>query len=323
MDKFFYMYGLHFSKEGIFFSEWNENIVQKQTTNLITEGISIRNFYSHFVTFDDNLSVGDLLSLLYVYKTEIEKDFCSYMGHYKLRPFVTEASKEARFTKKYDLSDISRYELYWNCDVSYSYDGDGDVIVDAPKYLDFQVFGHAVNRLYNPDDEMSSEFYSLAHMPLRNWKHLPIVLNENFYISEILHSEMKEIIYFNGKKRFTVFEAIAGFLNELTMNGSPAEQRKMFSELNKELKNLEKQRSEGLDSEEDIKMNEELFLSWEKDKLAKYHKEEKYEKASVSKKTIEILEELIILKKNLKEEDLEAKKKIENLSKQYYKLKNW
>jgi len=317
------MYGLHFSKEGIFFNEWNDNLMKTQQVNLIDEKISLRSFYSHFVSFDENLSVGDFINHLYAYRLDIEKDFCSYMGHYKLRPFFIEASKESKFHKKYDISTVSRYELYWNNDISYTYDGDGDIVSDGPKYLDFQVFGHGINRHYNPKDDNSMEHYSLSHVPLRNWKHLPLVLNEDFDIIEIVRSEMAQRLYFSGKRRFTVFDAIAGFLNELTINGSPSEQKKMYAEFEREIKKIEKEAKANPDYYSEAKINEELFITWEQDKLAKYHAEEKYEKAANSKKIISILTELIRLKKNHREEDEEAQVQIEKLSQEYYKLKNW
>lgn len=317
------MYGLHFSKEGIFFNEWNDNVMKTQTVNLIEERISLRNFYSHFVSFDDNLSVGDFINHLYTYRLDIEKDFCSYMGHYKLRPFFVEASKESKFHKKYDISAVSRYELYWNNDVSYTYDGDGDIVINGPKYLDFQVFGQGINRLYDPKDDDSMEHYSLSHVPLRNWKHLPLVLNEDFEIIEVIRSEMQQRLYFSGKKRFTVFDAISGFLNELTMNGTPSEQKKMYAEFARETRRLEKEARENPDFHKETKINEELFLAWEQDKLDKYHDEEKYEKAANSKKIISVLLELIRLKKSFKDGDEESQAQIEELSKEYYKLKNW
>ena len=317
------MYGLHFSKEGIFFNEWNDNVMKTQTVNLIEEGISLRNFYSHFVSFDDNLSVGDFINHLYTYRLDIEKDFCSYMGHYKLRPFFVEAAKESKFHKKYDISVVSRYELYWSNDVSYTYDGDGDIVKNGPKYLDFQVFGQGINRLYDPQDDDSMEHYSLSQVPLRNWKHLPLVLNEDFEIIEMIRSEMQQRLYFSGKRRFTVFDAISGFLNELTMNGTPSEQKKMYAEFARETRRLEKEARENPDFHRETKINEELFLAWEQDKLAKYHDEEKYEKAANSKKIIAVLIELIRLRKNFKEEDEESQAQIEELSKEYYKLKKW
>jgi hypothetical protein len=97
----------------------------------------------------------------------------------------------------------------------------------------------------------------------------------------------------------------------------------MYAEFEREIKKIEKEAKANPDYYSEAKINEELFITWEQDKLAKYHAEEKYEKAANSKKIISILTELIRLKKNHKEEDEEAQVQIEKLSQEYYKLKNW
>lgn len=257
----------------VFYGEDGEEIVE----NIRMLDYQFPYYLPFIVEVEDDVTIEDFLTNLYRHENIINIIFEGQMGSYKLSTYYNNMLLDP-VEKRDDLKEI---EFHWAVDI---YDNE---------YSDYCSY-HAYSK-----ESGSGEFdqmpYSLSLDPLYNWKHLNLKLNEE-YIVDFYDLEKKErIILWKGKKLFTLYDLISGFLYELTFNGSPEEQ----SELNELLEDSMEEVYELLDSmkngEYDLISND-SNLKILKNKLEDCIKNENYEKAK------EIHEEILKLtNKNIEE----------------------
>lgn len=161
--------------------------------------------FRHVVYFDINLTIKGFMEQLRPYKDTIDKVFISSSGGFKLDFYYDNLDKNP--DEKSNLSSIEFYRAVeiWDDELS--------------EYCSFH--GKAEG------EEMT---YSLSFSEIKNWKHLPFILNTDYEI----HNYNKEKInkpVISCKKDFSFYEVIDGFIYELTFFGSPEDQQEKKNEV--------------------------------------------------------------------------------------------
>ena len=201
------------------------------------------------VVLSEDFTLEDLFNHIEKNKEAFDIIFHSVLGHYPLQLWIDEIKKPgSKKDDEIEYLEIHRWGEYWdwgNIDLSIGVSGIGKK-EDGPSY-------------------------GIGFTPLNELKHLPLRLNENFEIGEVIIPSrivlffarlLKKIsipvgkwdnsfnrTYVKGKAEIMVHELISAILNEISFYGNPEERDGKMVELEKDVEETMKKHRE-FDSEE-------------------------------------------------------------------------
>lgn len=195
-------------------------------------------YFNEVVELDDNFALADLFDYI-----EREKDlfnivFSSYLGHFPLQAFIDEIRKpvpEGKEESEIDYIELRRYGEYFN--------GEVEIWVDVC----------GVN-------EKTQDGYGIEFSLLNKIKHIPLLLNKTFEVSEIKippklirffirlgkkfglplkrWASPFDYVYVSGTTRFTVYELISEVLNEISFAGIPEKRDETWNGVKEDIKEM-------------------------------------------------------------------------------------
>lgn len=201
------------------------------------------------VVLSDDFTLEDFFNHLERDRKTFDLIFSSCLGHYPLQLWIDEINKSGpKKDDEIDYLEIHRWGEYWDW-------GDIDTHIGISGI-----------------SEKSDITYGIGFTPLNELKHLPLRLNENFGISEVIIPHkmvlffarlLKKIgipvgkwdnpferIYVKGKVEFTVYELISAILYEISWYGSPEKRDSKIDEIEKDVEGAMEMYDE-LDSKEE------------------------------------------------------------------------
>lgn len=199
------------------------------------------------VTIEPDVTVEDLMNLLFKYVEEVDKIFVSFTEGFKLKKYIESMNKNSE-----TIRTNPYIEFYHFIDL---FDKDFNCTVELKA------------RDNNVDDDKSVEY-----LPISDLKQYFIKLNKSFKMNIIIDISSESITY-DGEKEFMFFDVIAKFLYTITLMGYPEEQ----------LLNIENI----VNSITDIKDNPEIDIEQIKKLLQQAIDEQRYEFAENLKKILD------------------------------------
>ena len=166
---------------------------------------SIFRILTKSVDFHKDLTVYGLFKALKPFSKEINLAFASQLGGFDFDLYITEAEKKS--TKDGHGDYIDYCEVHWNVDYS-----------KIKKYEAFYLWPD-----FHGCKKRQKMGYGLDFSPITTYKDKPIILNETLDIGlvHIVNKKTTRTPILNTKKHFTFFEAIGGFLNDISFYGPP------------------------------------------------------------------------------------------------------
>ena len=184
------------------------------------------------VTLSDDFTLMDLFNYIEKDKEAFDVIFNSCLGHFPLQAYLDDIVKER---SKDDDDELDYLEVY-RCAERWEW-GSIDM------YLGF----HGIS--IKEDIPYAVEF-----TPLSDLKHLPLRLNNDFEIGEVLKegNSYQYHVYTKGKVDISVYELISAVLFEVSFCGVPEQRDERMDELSKRAKEIP----------EEFKDHPERFTKW-------------------------------------------------------------
>ncbi len=197
-------------------------------------------YLSDRVVLSEDFTLEDLFNHIEKNKEAFDIVFHSCLGHYPLQLWIDEIKKSGpKKDDEIDYLEIYRWGEYWDW-------GDIDLSI-------------GIGGVGKKEDDPS---YGIGFTPLNEIKNLPLRLNEDFGISEVIIPSrivlffarlLKKIgvpvgkwnnsfnrMYVKGKTEFTVYELIAAVLYEISFYGCPEERDGTLVEIEQDVEETEK-----------------------------------------------------------------------------------
>jgi len=208
------------------FEELEGDFVEADINDLC---LPLNRHLSKFVDFDDDLTVKDFITHLNNNKKDIENIFSSYMNNVSLEELYKEILQEQ--TDDY-IEDINEIEIVWETEIFKDKEIKEYFIHERVSYI-------GVNFI-EEDTEEDIYIKSMNFSPMRNWKNLPISINRFITYQEINYNEKTDRLLkpknkLSGIKSMNLFQLISGFLNEITIYGSPKVQLEISKKINSKI----------------------------------------------------------------------------------------
>jgi len=276
-------------KDKLTVTKWEENNKSWAEYDISKLEGSIAKYFNKIVEVKSDVTIQDFINHLEKHESIIDYCFSDYLKDIPLRKFIDDMNKQEADT------DFGEVELCW----------EGEIIND-----DLAIIGYLRAWLKDEKIKELGEEYEVPHdialLPIHVWKTCKFILNENIIVNNLGEmSDLKKEIVFAGFYRWTLFEVISHFLEELCMNGAPEDRDKLYAEMEDKRYNLK----------EIVKSKEQsdLWLAFLGQELKDLNvmmdsalESEDYEKASKLKVDIEeTKKELLELKEELKKNGAE------------------
>jgi hypothetical protein len=197
---------LRINKDSITSFEYDENT--EATEKYVEKNIEDLNFpftryFSQVIEISEDVTVGDFMLHLKKYSEIIDLCFYGYINGESIVPYCDLVLQEPE--EKYFVDLV---ELFWATELvgdEYCLFGTfHGIVIDEEKYS------------YVEANRMNS--FPLDLVPVNQWKHCKLILNEVIKASSIDEDEHSQV--FKLRNRWTLFELIQFFLYELMCYGS-------------------------------------------------------------------------------------------------------
>lgn len=150
------------------------------------------------VIIKSDVTVENLINLLFKYEEEVNKIFKSFTDGFELKKYIEGMNKES------EMSKINLYiEFHHFVDL---FDGNLICTVELKAYDN----GNCINK-------------SVEYIPINDLKHYFIKLNKSFKMNIVINISDGPTT-FKGEKEFMFFDVIAKFLYTITLMGYPEDQ---------------------------------------------------------------------------------------------------
>ena len=209
---------------------------------------SVIPFLNHRVELDGTFTLKDFFKIIAKEEDVYELVFASHLGHFPIHPYVDEA-----LNKECPLDDIpneiNHLELHWGAeiwdDVKYyekhvkparekkkkgkklypleemNFDHeepDPGYVPEVQIWSDFHGWGLWRHNENTPEGTPAYGGIAIEFSPIHHLTHLPIILNENFELYDVLDDNK---LLLKGTRKFTVYDIFGSILSELSFMGSP------------------------------------------------------------------------------------------------------
>ena len=277
-------------KDKITITKWEEKEKSWSEYDISKLDGSINKYFNRIVEIKPDVTVEDFMLLLEKHEPVIDYCFSDYLKGHQFRLFIDDMNKQDSDT------DLGEVEICW----------EGEIINE-----DLAIIGYLRGWLKDEKIKELGEEYEVPHdisfLPIHVWKKCKFILNENIIVNNLGElNDLKKEMVFAGFYRWTFFELVSHFLEELSINGSPEERDKLSSLME----------SKKYDAKEVVKSQEQTdfwlaFLTAELEDLNTLLdvtlENEEYEKAAKIKQDIETAEkELFELKEEIKKNNGEV-----------------
>jgi len=167
------------------------------------------------VNFHEKLTVYGLFKALKPFSHEVSQAFYCQLGGSNFEKYLDEADKKVINDSHTD--DIDYCEIHW--------------AIDYTKVKKYEAFYEWPD--FHGCRNKQKMTYGLDFSPINSYKNKPLILNKTYDLS-LLHIVDKKTVrtpIIKTKKEFTFFEAIGGFLNDLSFYGPPTLRDKKSKEI--------------------------------------------------------------------------------------------
>lgn len=278
-------------KDKITINKWEDNSNSWGEFDILKLEGSITKYFNKVVEIKQDVTVQDFMNHLERYESIIDYCFSDYLKQVPFRKFFDDMNKDG------EGSDFCDVELCWEGEII-----SGNLAMIG--YLRAWLKDEKIQELAE-ESKISPEQFEVPHevslMPIHMWKDCNMFLNEHIIINDLGEvNVLKRDVLFSGFYRWTLFDVISQFFQEISMSGSPDERDKIFSDIKDKKYNV-KEIAKSKDQydfwlvfleQELIDLNKSMDLALEN---------EEYEKAAKLKFDIETSEkELLELKEEIK-----------------------
>lgn len=218
----------------ILFAKWNGTSEEWEEMDITKLDKPISWYMPHVIEVRQGVTIEDVLRVLGKFEDQVDTVYAGYMENCKLRDLLNEIDKEA----DNDLTDkLECIEFYWNT----------NLIPLEDDVAEFRLHRFASFRGIIPsgaeedfeDDEMSlilEEYYEMSIVALRNFKLVPIELNDLVqYIEPEDDTIMLEESILDCSEDWTFHDFVSCLLTELSIYGTPEEKEKLITEMRAEV----------------------------------------------------------------------------------------
>lgn len=206
---------LRINKNSITSFEFDEKADKFQEINIKDLNYPFTRYFSHVVELEDNLTIEDFMRHLKDYSEIIDLCFYGYINGESVVQYCDLALQDCE--EKYFIDTV---ELFWATELF------------EDEYCLFGTFHGTINEKENHKhiEAHRTNSFPLDLIPINQWKHCKMVINEVIRASSIDEDEQSEILKL--RNRWTLFELIEYFLYELMCYGSVENQAKEIENYN-------------------------------------------------------------------------------------------
>lgn len=226
------MHLIKFYKDKITTFVFNETEGIMNEVDINDSCLPLSRYLNKFVDFDEDLTVKDFIKHLTNHKKDVENIFSSYMNNVSMEEIYEECLQTEQFEYEEDINEI---EIVWETDLFKDQ--------EIGEYFIHEYTGFI--GVYYDDSGYQDDIFikSMALVPLRNWKDLPISINRFITYQEVNFNEktkrfLKPKNKLTGIKSINLFDLISGFLHELTVYGNPKMQLGISEKINSRIEEM-------------------------------------------------------------------------------------
>jgi hypothetical protein len=241
---------------------------------------------------DEGVTVEDLLNHLMGFEDIVNLVFMGHTRGFKLKPFYDSMSDV--IVEDEHISKLDFIEFHWVAEYTeYEEEVDDDLDPTFGVHVSFSGVDDSVDK--NTMDK--PRYYGLSLSPLQLWKHLPIKVNDSFNIYSFKKNKETEkyeyVSLLEGKRDFSFYEFIGGFLHEISFHGYPDTQKVIADKLSSITYSVDESSVKKVSWDEtELEMLEEEFIDLTK-KKKELLDDEKYEEIPDVDKDMEVIQEMI------------------------------
>lgn len=194
------------SKDGVYFQvvtideEGNEEVT---TIDVLATSLGIVSYLTYPVTLEEDVTVEDIMNILALNMDSTDFVFDSSLGGFPFTSFYEELKGEAE------------EQMFSYMEVAH----ESDPVTE-------ELFSIARMRGVGKNNEL----FSVEFTPIASYKHMKIVLNNEYTIIKIGEDEKKNNI-FSTKKAFTLFEFIHALLFEMSYYGDASSRKNTLDDM--------------------------------------------------------------------------------------------
>lgn len=271
-------------KDKITIAKWHEQEKIFLENDISGQEGSITKYFNKPVEIKPDVTIKDFMNHLERYESVIDYCFSDYLKHIPLKVYLDDMNKADVDT------DLGEIELCW----------EGEIINDELVIVGYLRAWLKEEKVKELGEEQEIP-HDISFLSIHIWKNCNLLLNENIVINNLGEiSNLKQETIFNGFYRWTLFDIISRFLEELCINGTPVERDNLLSQMESKKYNIQ----EIVKSQDQI----DFWLSFLESELESLKslmesslENEDYEEASKLKLEIETAEkELLLLKEEIK-----------------------
>ena len=257
------------------FDEITQTWVEKE---ILHDGERLSIYLNKLVEIKEDVTVEDFMNHLKKFEKEIDYSFVAFLNQIPFNVFY----EDMKNTLGEGSADLEAVEMLWNAEII-----NQQLIVNGT-LRGWLTPKKAEELEINPDIPQDISF-----LPLFLWKNALIELNEVLVLRDMGELEnLTETILYEGFYRWTFFEFMSNFLQEISINGTPEEREKFLLEIEDKSYKLDELAKDKEQAEFWLNAIQ-IELEEKKEKLQKALDEEEYESIYKIKDAIQALEQEI------------------------------
>ena len=220
---------IYIRKNGVFY----ENSYNPDADEYVfTKVESFIPYLNEVIHIDSQITLEDFFNILEKDEDIVNIIFGSYMGHFPLRPYLDDIQRKCPDEGEEDMEyeDMEYIECSWvieQFDYKVFYEKfkdekrstddifgplrkpDGDEVNDITEYVDIHGWGPYVpgeHEVYGEGEEPPTHMsYAIEFTPLYRMKHIPIKLDKNFVMREVLKKLFLKVLHRTLQKQRNLF----------------------------------------------------------------------------------------------------------------------